>query len=38
MTITETPAPDQAKLEAFVGQAVVDLAAAVSGLMLHLGD
>ena len=29
---------DEAKLEAFVGQAVVDMGAAISGLMLHLGD
>ena len=29
---------DQAKLEAFVGQAVTDMGAAISGLMLHLGD
>ena len=45
MTIVELlppvdPAPtlDQAKLEAFVGQVVVDMGAAISGLMLHLGD
>jgi 2-polyprenyl-3-methyl-5-hydroxy-6-metoxy-1,4-benzoquinol methylase len=29
---------DQAKLEAFVGQAVTDMGAAISGLLLHLGD
>lgn len=29
---------DQAKLEAFMGQAVSDLGAAISGLMVHLGD
>jgi len=29
---------DEAKLEAFVHQAVTDLGAAISGLMLHLGD
>jgi SAM-dependent methyltransferase len=29
---------DPAKLEAFVGQAVVDMGAAISGLLLHLGD
>ena len=29
---------DGAKLEAFVGQAVVDMGAAISGLLLHLGD
>jgi SAM-dependent methyltransferase len=33
-----TPEVDQAKLEAFVGQAVVDMGAAISGLLLHLGD
>jgi 2-polyprenyl-3-methyl-5-hydroxy-6-metoxy-1,4-benzoquinol methylase len=40
MTTTETPTPtlDQAKLEAFVGQAVVDMGAAISGLLLHIGD
>ena len=29
---------DQAKLEAFMGQAVGDLGAAISGLMVHIGD
>jgi hypothetical protein len=29
---------DHAKLEAFVGQAVVDMGAAISGLLLHIGD
>jgi SAM-dependent methyltransferase len=29
---------DQAKLEAFVGQAVTDMGAAISGLLLHIGD
>ena len=29
---------DQAKLEAFMGQAVGGLGAAISGLMVHLGD
>lgn len=29
---------DPTRLEAFVGQAVVDMGAAISGLMLHLGD
>lgn len=29
---------DEAKLEAFMGQAVSDLGAAISGLMVHLGD
>jgi SAM-dependent methyltransferase len=39
MTATEmTPPIDEAKLEAFVGQAVVDMGAAISGLLLHLGD
>jgi 2-polyprenyl-3-methyl-5-hydroxy-6-metoxy-1,4-benzoquinol methylase len=38
MTTTGVQAIDQAKLEAFVGQAVVDMGAAISGLLLHLGD
>ena len=38
MTTTETPTVDQAKLEAFVGQAVTDMGAAISGLLLHIGD
>src|SRR4029077_19473658 len=38
MTMTEIANNDEAKLEAFVGQAVVDMGAAISGLMLHLGD
>ena len=38
MTTTETNPIDQARLEAFVGQAVTDMGAAISGLMLHLGD
>jgi SAM-dependent methyltransferase len=38
MTMTDTPRPDEAVLEQFVHQAVGDLAAAVSGLMVHLGD
>ena len=38
MTTTEVPALDEAKLEAFVGQAVVDMGAAISGLLLHIGD
>ena len=29
---------DEGKLEAFMGQAVCDLGAAISGLMVHLGD
>src|SRR4029078_302001 len=38
MTTTETNPIDQARLEAFVGQAVTDMGAAISGLMLHIGD
>jgi 2-polyprenyl-3-methyl-5-hydroxy-6-metoxy-1,4-benzoquinol methylase len=38
MTTTKIPTFDEARLEAFVGQAVVDMGAAISGLMLHLGD
>jgi SAM-dependent methyltransferase len=38
MTTIETPRLDEAALEQFVHQAVGDLAAAVSGLMVHLGD
>ncbi len=38
MTTTDIPAIDEAKLEAFVGQAVVDMGAAISGLLLHIGD
>jgi SAM-dependent methyltransferase len=38
MTTTDLASIDEAKLEAFVGQAVVDMGAAISGLMLHLGD
>jgi 2-polyprenyl-3-methyl-5-hydroxy-6-metoxy-1,4-benzoquinol methylase len=37
-TTTSAGTLDQAKLEAFVGQAVTDMGAAISGLMLHLGD
>jgi SAM-dependent methyltransferase len=29
---------DEAKLEAFMGQAVTDMGAAISGLLIHLGD
>ena len=36
MTTTDIPALDEAKLEAFVGQAVVDMGSAISGLLLHL--
>ena len=32
------PADREARLEAFVGQAVVDMGAAISGLLLHIGD
>ena len=38
MTTTETSPIDQARLEAFVGQAVTDMGAAISGLLLHIGD
>src|SRR4029079_12445632 len=38
MTTTETNPIDQARLEAFVGQAVTDMGAAISGLLLHIGD
>ncbi len=38
MTTTDTAAIDGAKLEAFVGRAVTDMGAAISGLLLHLGD
>jgi SAM-dependent methyltransferase len=38
MTTTETPRIDEVALEQFVHQAVGDLAAAISGLMVHLGD
>src|SRR6476469_2205868 len=38
MTTTGIPTLDQAKLETFVGQAVLDMGAAISGLLLHLGD
>jgi len=38
MTTTETNQIDEAKLEAFVGQAVTDMGAAISGLLLHIGD
>src|SRR5215470_9557619 len=37
-TAPTTPALDEEKLHAFVGQAVVDMGAAISGLLLHLGD
>jgi SAM-dependent methyltransferase len=38
MTTIDTSPIDQAKLEAFVGQAVGDMGAAISGLLLHIGD
>ncbi len=38
MTTTEIAPIDQAKLEAFVGQAVTDMGATISGLLLHIGD
>jgi SAM-dependent methyltransferase len=38
MTTIDTPRLDEAVLEQFVHQAVGDLAAAISGLMIHLGD
>jgi len=38
LTTTETNPIDEARLEAFVGQAVTDMGAAISGLLLHIGD
>jgi hypothetical protein len=38
MTTTDIETIDEAKLEAFVGRAVVDMGAAISGLLLHIGD
>ena len=38
MTTIETKPIDGARLEAFVGQAVADMGAAISGLLLHIGD
>jgi SAM-dependent methyltransferase len=38
MTTLTAPAIDEGKLEAFVGSAVTDLGAAISGLLLHIGD
>jgi SAM-dependent methyltransferase len=38
MTVTDTPPLDEAALEQFLHQTVGDLAAAISGLMVHLGD
>jgi SAM-dependent methyltransferase len=38
MTTTDIRVIDETKLEAFVGHAVVDMGAAISGLLLHIGD
>jgi 2-polyprenyl-3-methyl-5-hydroxy-6-metoxy-1,4-benzoquinol methylase len=38
VTTTDTATLDTAKLETFVGQAVADMGAAISGLLLHIGD
>jgi hypothetical protein len=38
MTSTDVQTIDEAKLEAFAGQAVVDMGAAICGLLLHIGD
>jgi SAM-dependent methyltransferase len=38
MTTSETNSIDEAKLGAFVGQAVTDMGAAISGLLLYIGD
>jgi hypothetical protein len=38
MTRTDIPDIDETKLEAFVGQAMVDMGAAISGLLLHIDD
>ena len=38
MTTTGTAVIDEARLGAFVGQAVTDMGAAISGLLLHIGD
>jgi SAM-dependent methyltransferase len=38
MTTIDTPRLDEAALEQYVHQVVGDLAAAISGLMVHLGD
>ncbi len=38
MSATQDKPFDEAKLEAFVGQAVTDMGAAISGLLLHMGD
>ena len=36
--VADSPPLDGARLEAFVHQAVIDMGAAISGLLLHLGD
>src|SRR5258708_36431003 len=38
MTAIDKTAIDEARLEAFAGQAVLDFGAAISGLLLHIGD
>ena len=38
MTTTEVPALDEAKLAAFVGEVVTDMGAAISDLLVHIGD
>jgi SAM-dependent methyltransferase len=38
VSTTQANQLDEARLEAFVGQAVTDMGAAISGLLLHLGD
>ena len=38
MTTIDIKPIDDSRLEAFVGQAVVDMGAAISGLLLHIGD
>jgi SAM-dependent methyltransferase len=38
VSTTQADQLDGAKLEAFVGQAVTDMGAAISGLLLHMGD
>ena len=38
MATVHTRTVDEAKLEAFVEQAIVDMSAAISGLLLHIGD
>ena len=38
MTTTDIAPFDEAKLQTFVGHAVADMGAAISGLLLHIGD